>query len=252
LVARNNGNLNFGWVHLVQRLVIAITCWLNSAQSGSPPHRRYSADLYPWNWSKGVRYSAKPFKSRSSPWGKSSSVCSGGSQGGEAVPSPLTETRGNRPPIRRDDAPRAKQSSGPFGDAATVEFGRFRVLLRQRVLLSETVPIALGTRAFDLLLALLEADGALVTKEELLSRVWPGIFVAEDNLKVQVSAVRKALGEDRRFIRTEFGRGYRFTAVIRATDGWSACQGAALQRDRRQSGRRVLVHRTLRRSNHGW
>jgi DNA-binding winged helix-turn-helix (wHTH) protein len=106
--------------------------------------------------------------------------------------------------------------------AATLEFGRFQVLLRGRKLLAGAVPIELGTRAFDLLLVLLEADGALVTKDELLSRVWPGIVVSEDNLKVQISALRKALGESRDFIRTEFGRGYRFTAAIRSTTGWAA------------------------------
>src|SRR5215471_12006588 len=71
---------------------------------------------------------------------------------------------------------------------AALEFGRFRALLRQRQLLADGVPVELGTRAFDLLLVLLEADGSLVTKEELLSRVWPDIFVSEENLKVQVCA----------------------------------------------------------------
>jgi DNA-binding winged helix-turn-helix (wHTH) protein len=168
------------------------------------------------------------------------------------MPSPLTELQENRPPIRRNDVPIAKPRSGPFGGATIIEFGRFRVLLRQRVLLSETVPITLGTRAFDLLLVLLEADGALATKQELLSRVWPDVFVAEENLKVQISALRKALGEYRGFIRTDFGLGYRFTAVVRATDRWAACEAAALKRDRRRSGRRPFVRRTFRRSNHGW
>jgi DNA-binding winged helix-turn-helix (wHTH) protein len=166
--------------------------------------------------------------------------------------SPLTELQENRPPVRHDDAPIARPWTDPFGGATTIEFGRFRVLLRQRVLLCETVPIALGTRAFDLLLVLLEADGALVSKEELLSRVWPGIFVAEENLKVQISTLRKALGEYRGFIRTDFGLGYRFTAPVRAADGWAACEAAALKRDRRRSGRRPLVQRIVRRSNHGW
>src|SRR6266403_923242 len=96
-----------------------------------------------------------------------------------------------------------------------IEFGRFRVLLRRRRLLADGVPVELGTRAFDLLLVLLEADGALVTKEELLRRVWLGIVVSEENLKVQVFALRKALGADRDVIRTEFGRGYRFAAALR-------------------------------------
>jgi DNA-binding winged helix-turn-helix (wHTH) protein len=88
---------------------------------------------------------------------------------------------------------------------ADLEFGRFRVLLRRRQLLADGVPVDLGARAFDILMVLLEADGALVTKEELISRVWRGIVVSEGNLKFQVSALRKALGADRDLIQTEFG-----------------------------------------------
>src|ERR1700749_2336873 len=106
-----------------------------------------------------------------------------------------------------------------------IELGRFRVLLRRRRLLADGVPVELGTRAFDLLLALLEADGALLTKEELLNRVWPDIVVSEENLKVQIFALRKALGADRDLIRTEFGRGYRFIAAVRSTFASGACQG---------------------------
>src|SRR6201987_105028 len=112
--------------------------------------------------------------------------------------------------------PHSANWSSPATADAAVEFGRSRVLLRRRQLLADGVPVELGTRAFDLLLALLEADGSLLTKEELLSRVWPGIVVSEENLKVQVSALRKALGADRDVIRTEFGRGYRFTGVVRS------------------------------------
>ncbi|MGA8379625.1 MAG: winged helix-turn-helix domain-containing protein [Stellaceae bacterium] len=52
--------------------------------------------------------------------------------------------------------------------------------------MTDGAPVELGTRAFDLLLILLEADGSLVTKEELMSRVWPGIVVAEENLDAAV------------------------------------------------------------------
>jgi len=99
---------------------------------------------------------------------------------------------------------------------AVIRFGRFRVLGRQRQLIADGVPVKLGTRAFEILLVLLEADGSFVSKEELLSRGWPGIVVSEENLKVQVSALRKALGADRDVIRTEFGRGYRFTGFLRS------------------------------------
>src|SRR5438105_7885456 len=71
----------------------------------------------------------------------------------------------------------------------TLEFGRFRLLLRQRRLLAGGVPVELGARAFDILMVLIEADGALVTKDELQSRVWPDVVVAQDNLKVQISAL---------------------------------------------------------------
>jgi len=77
-------------------------------------------------------------------------------------------------------------------------------------------PIALGTRAFELLLALMAANGSLVSKQQLYAPVWPGTVVAEENSKVQVFALRRALGEDRDFIRTEVGRGYRFIAAVRS------------------------------------
>jgi len=113
-----------------------------------------------------------------------------------------------RPALHRENPPPDGASrSSPSAAEATLEFGRFRVLLRQRQLVADGVPIELGTRALDLLLVLLEADGSLVVKDELMSRVWPGIVVSEENLKVQICALRKALGVDRDFVRTEFGRG---------------------------------------------
>lgn len=66
----------------------------------------------------------------------------------------------------------------------------------------------LGHRAFDVLLALVERAGQLVTKDELLAQVWPGVVVEENNLQVQVSALRKILGPSA--ITTTAGRGYRF------------------------------------------
>jgi len=111
------------------------------------------------------------------------------------------------------------------GAEAAIEFGRFRMLLRRRQLLADGVPIEIGTRAFDLLLVLLESDGALVTKEELLNRVWPDVIVSDENLKVQISALRKALGANRNLIRTEFGRGYRFIGILRSSATAHACRG---------------------------
>src|SRR5262244_3267717 len=95
------------------------------------------------------------------------------------------------PPIKPTGRqPAAERRPSACEADTTLEFGRFRLLLRQRQLLADGVPVELGTRAFDLLLALLEADGSLITKDELMSRVWPGIVVSEENLKVQVSTLR--------------------------------------------------------------
>jgi DNA-binding winged helix-turn-helix (wHTH) protein len=117
----------------------------------------------------------------------------------------------------------APQKSPTLSGGATLEFGRFRVLPRERRLLAGGVPMELGGRAFDLLMVLIEADGALVTKDELQSRVWSDIIVAEGNLKVQIAALRKALGQDRGFVRTEHGRGYRFTAAVCDTISTPEC-----------------------------
>jgi predicted ATPase/DNA-binding winged helix-turn-helix (wHTH) protein len=102
-----------------------------------------------------------------------------------------------------------------YGDSRQIlQFGRFRVHPHRRELLLDGVPVRLGDRAFDILLALIEARGALVTKDELMSRVWPGMVVEEINLSVQVSALRKALEGDRELLKTISGRGYRFVADI--------------------------------------
>src|SRR6185312_14730401 len=107
---------------------------------------------------------------------------------------------------------------GTARGAACLEFGRFRLFTRQRELRLGDAPVPLGYRAFDVLLILVEAQGELVTKEELLARVWPGAVVEESNIQVQVSALRKALGEDRNLILTVPLRGYRFTGEVRTLD----------------------------------
>ena len=124
---------------------------------------------------------------------------------------------------RENPIPHPAISSTSVGPDAALEFGRFRVVLRRRRL-ADGVPVELGTRAFDLLQILLGADGALVTKE-LLNRVWPGLVVSGENLKVQIACLRKVLGADRNLIRTEFGRGYRFIGVSRSTATAHACRG---------------------------
>jgi TolB-like protein len=89
-------------------------------------------------------------------------------------------------------------------------FGRFELRVKERALLADSNPVELGERALEILLTLVEAGGALVTKSELMERVWPNVAVEENNLAVQISALRRALGNDRRLICTVAGRGYRF------------------------------------------
>lgn len=106
--------------------------------------------------------------------------------------------------------------------ATMISFGPFHILPRQRLLLEGERPLRLGSRAFDILVVLVERAGGLVSKNELRNLVWPGTFVAEGNLKVQVATLRRTLrdGEDGlRYISTVAGRGYWFVApVMRSRD----------------------------------
>ncbi|MBI1763672.1 MAG: winged helix-turn-helix domain-containing protein [Acidobacteria bacterium] len=97
------------------------------------------------------------------------------------------------------------------------EFDSFRLDGRKRVLLRAGAPVALTPRALDLLFALVERRGQVVEKDELLTLLWPDSVVEENNLTVNVSALRKALGAgpgERRYIVTVPGRGYRFVADV--------------------------------------
>src|SRR5205809_8093658 len=98
--------------------------------------------------------------------------------------------------------------------SVAVAFGRFLVRPHRRELLADGQPVKLGGRAFDVLLALIEARGAVVSKDALMTRVWPDRIVEENNLQWQISALHAAFGADRNLIRTVSGRGYQFTAEI--------------------------------------
>lgn len=99
--------------------------------------------------------------------------------------------------------------------SARFAFGRFQVLPHRRELLADGRPVKLGGRAFDLLMALIETSGAVVTRDTLMTRVWPDRAVEENALQVQISALRVAFGAERHLIRTVSGRGYQFTGEIR-------------------------------------
>ncbi len=109
----------------------------------------------------------------------------------------------------------------PSEASAGIAFGRFLLLRHRRELLADGRPVKLGGRAFDVLLALIEARGAVVSKNALMARVWPERIVEENNLQWQISALRAAFGADRNLIRTVSGRGYQFTAEIDTVYGSS-------------------------------
>ncbi|MGA2128441.1 MAG: winged helix-turn-helix domain-containing protein [Xanthobacteraceae bacterium] len=109
-------------------------------------------------------------------------------------------------------------NSGCAMDGHAISFGPFRLLAAQRLLLEGDKPVRLGSRALDILTALVERAGEVVGKEELIARAWPQTFVEESNLKIQVSALRRALGDGQggnRYVVTVPGRGYKFVARVR-------------------------------------
>lgn len=97
-------------------------------------------------------------------------------------------------------------------------FGDFRLVPGRQMLLRGGDQVRLGSRALDLLLILVEHAGEMVSKERLIRFAWPDTFVEESNLKVNISALRSALGCDQAataYIATIPGRGYRFVAQVR-------------------------------------
>src|SRR5258706_5361824 len=103
------------------------------------------------------------------------------------------------------------------GPPQPYRFGPFELQPDKRRLLKDGATISLRPRAFDLLAALVDRAGHLVTKAELLGQVWPKVVVEEAALHVQVSALRKVLGIDA--ITTVSGRGYQFTLPVTTGDG---------------------------------
>ncbi|MBF6030495.1 helix-turn-helix transcriptional regulator [Pseudomonas sp. P115] len=132
-----------------------------------------------------------------------------------------------------------------------VHFGPYRVHLRQRLVLEAGRPLRLGRRAVEILLILLEQAGNVVSKQELIARVWPKSVVEDGNLRVHMAALRKALGDGQagqRYIVTVAQRGYSFVAPLSIepmslpSDGPTAspCHNLPLRRTR-MIGRQALI-----------
>jgi predicted ATPase/DNA-binding winged helix-turn-helix (wHTH) protein/predicted negative regulator of RcsB-dependent stress response len=88
-------------------------------------------------------------------------------------------------------------------------YDRWEIDLGRRELRSHGIPVPLGSRAFEIVTVLVQSATELVTKDDMMERVWPGAVVGDGTLHVHISAVRKALGQDRAMLKTVSGRGYR-------------------------------------------
>ena len=111
--------------------------------------------------------------------------------------------------------PEAQPAAAP--NQSTLRFGPFRILRSQRILLEGERQVRLSSRAFEVLLVLIDRAGEVVDKRDLIAAVWPNTVVEETNLRVQITALRRALGDhetDSRYILNVPGRGYTFSGVL--------------------------------------
>jgi predicted ATPase len=112
--------------------------------------------------------------------------------------------------------------AAPKEDAMTTaadgsSFGPFHLVASERLLTKEGAPIALGSRALDILIVLISTPNEIVSKKELMSRVWPDVIVEEGSLRFHMASLRKALGDGKdgaRYITTLPGRGYCFVGPV--------------------------------------
>ncbi len=117
----------------------------------------------------------------------------------------------------------------PQSAATSIRFGSFCLWPVQRLLLQDNKPVHVGSRALELLVVLLERPGDLITKQELMARVWPNTFVEPANLTVHIAALRRVLGDGRdgnRFLINIPGRGYRFVAPVTVSDQFRTISAA--------------------------
>jgi DNA-binding winged helix-turn-helix (wHTH) protein len=128
------------------------------------------------------------------------------------------EPRDARDAVRDNDKPFfEKRTESALATTTEVSFGPFRLFPTQFLLLEGDKPMPLGSRALQILIVLLERPGKLISKQELMARVWPNVFVEPANLTVHISALRRMLRDGRggnRFIINIPGRGYCFVASV--------------------------------------
>ena len=106
-------------------------------------------------------------------------------------------------------------SAAQIGDV--ISFGPFSLIASERLLTRDGAPVELGARSLDILIALVSSPNEVVSKRDLLARVWPDVTVEEGSLRFHMASLRKALGDGKdgaRYITTLAGRGYCFVAPI--------------------------------------
>ena len=110
-----------------------------------------------------------------------------------------------------------------------IAFGSFQLFPARQLLLDAEKPVRIGSRALDILATLTERAGQVVSKDELIARVWPDTFVEECNLRVHIAGLRRALGDGhagRRYITNIPGRGYQFVAPVTVSDNLNSASSA--------------------------
>ena len=125
------------------------------------------------------------------------------------------------------------------------KFGRFSLDTGRHLLLKDGIPIQLREKVFDTLVILVEAGGAVVSKDEFMEKIWPDAFVEENSLNRNISELRKALSpgiEDAPYIETVPKRGYRFATPVEVLEGDGS--PIHLPQTKHDSLRRLIVSRT--------
>jgi predicted ATPase/DNA-binding winged helix-turn-helix (wHTH) protein len=123
-----------------------------------------------------------------------------------------------RPPIRLDTTSLIEPDDAPSPQGATISFGPFRLFPAVRAFEKNGMPLALGSRALDILMVLVERAGEIVGHRELIASVWRGLVVDPSNLRVHMTGLRRALGDrdgKDRYITNVTGQGYCFVAPVR-------------------------------------
>ena len=113
------------------------------------------------------------------------------------------------------------------GRSLIYESGQWQVHLGRRELLASGLAVPVGARAFEIIEVLVRSANELVTKNDIMNRIWPGATVGENTLQVHISAIRKAFGPDRAMLKTASGRGYRLLGNWTPRDPGSASQPVA-------------------------